>query len=434
MSYKIQTLPSLSQSQLSSQLTSGLVISPPSSPAGAPLRSSSPLSNFNFSMDPIIGGALVSVGSGIISGLFGNKSSKRALQSQRETNEMNYKIWQEQKQHNLDMYNLQNEDAIDFWNMQNDYNTPLAQRQRLEEAGYNPYALLNGGSSEAGAISQASMQGTTPPTMQAPSDIAFQDPIQIGINSALATFQQATNAMFTGQRVGNETNLANSDVILKNLDAVDKKYRNKYVDMMYKYQVDSMKQEFDQKRELFPMLKEQAIIGNSLARAQLAGTLLDNKAKEIQNQWLPVEKQQEYDIKCATLFQMYLNGFKTEAEIKKIFADTALTYAKVTTEGKQQKLIDEKIQTEDLNQVGIDQQNKIRAVDVPTAEQAKELGDAKFEALVSAYELEKSRSGLEKHKTDKEFNSRTAPWYEGSFIWDVKDAIGQWADAVNILK
>ena len=132
------------------------------------------------------------------------------------------------------------------------------------------------------------------------------------------------------------------------------------------------------------MIKEQAIIGNSLARAQLAGTLLDNQAKEIENAWLPKEKQQEYDIKCATLFQMYLNGLKTEAEIKKIFADTALTYAKVATEGKQQKLLDEKIETENLNQVGIDQQNQIRAVDVPTAEQAKQFGEAKFEALVSA--------------------------------------------------
>ena len=62
--------------------------------------SSFSLNSFNFSnstnMDPLIGGALISAGSGIVSGLFGNKSSKRALQAQRETNEMNYKIWQEQ--------------------------------------------------------------------------------------------------------------------------------------------------------------------------------------------------------------------------------------------------------------------------------------------------------------------------------------------------
>lgn len=96
------------------------------------------------------------------------------------------------------------------------------------------------------------MQGTTPPTMQTPSDIAFQDPIQIGINNALATFQQATSAMFTGQRVENETNLANSDVILKNLDAVDKKYRNQYVNMLYDYQVKSMKQEFDLEERTIP--------------------------------------------------------------------------------------------------------------------------------------------------------------------------------------
>lgn len=34
----------------------------------------------------------------------------------------------------------------EMWNKQNAYNTPLAQRQRLKEAGLNPYMMLNGGS------------------------------------------------------------------------------------------------------------------------------------------------------------------------------------------------------------------------------------------------------------------------------------------------
>lgn len=381
MSYKIQTLDSINPA---SQFMNGAIFTPSSfALAGKPLKSN--LTNNNsISMDPIIGGALISAGSGIISSIFGNKSSKRALQSQRETNEMNYKIWQEQKQHNLDMYNLQNEDAIDFWNMQNDYNTPLAQRQRLEEAGYNPYALLNGGSSEAGAISQASMQGTTPPTMQTPSDIAFQDPIQTGINSALATFQQATNAMFTNQRVGNETNLTNSDLILKNLDAVDKKYRNKYVDMMYKYQVDSMKQEFDQKRELFPMLKEQAIIGNSLANAQLAGTLLDNDAKEIENQWLPKEKAKEYDIKCAMWANQVRIGLKTEQEVKNLIAQEILTYVNVSNGKKQGQILDEQVEQSKITTQEMSQDWKINKLD---DWKIKQYSEKKYDAMFTSMEM-----------------------------------------------
>lgn len=44
---------------------------------------------------------------------------------------------------------------IDFWNLQNSYNTPTAQRQRLEDANLNP-ALMYGsgsGSNTAGGLS-----------------------------------------------------------------------------------------------------------------------------------------------------------------------------------------------------------------------------------------------------------------------------------------
>lgn len=38
----------------------------------------------------------------------------------------------------------QNQQQIDFWNMNNKYNTPLAQRARLEQAGYNPDLMVSG--------------------------------------------------------------------------------------------------------------------------------------------------------------------------------------------------------------------------------------------------------------------------------------------------
>ena len=282
------------------------------------------------------------------------------------------------------MYNLQNEDAIEFWNMQNEYNSPLSQRQRLEDAGYNPYSLLDGGSSEAGAISQASMQGTTPPTMQTPSDIAFQDPIQTGINSALATFHQVTNAMFTGQRVGNETNLANSDVILKNLDAVDKKYRNKYVNDLYDYQVKTMKQNFEQDRELFPVLKQQAILANSLSQAQISGTLLDNKAKEIELNWLPKEKEVEYNTKVAMWMNQVRIGLKTEQEVKNLIAQEAYTWTQNSNAQKQGKILDEQIKQEGLKTSRMEQEWQIDKLD---DWKIKQYADKKYDAEFQAMEM-----------------------------------------------
>ena len=79
--------------------------------------------------------ALVPVAAHLVSGIFGNLSANSAanasLKAARETNAMNYKIWQEQKE----------------------YNSAVAQRKRLEEAGLNPYLMMDGGN--AGVMQSA---------------------------------------------------------------------------------------------------------------------------------------------------------------------------------------------------------------------------------------------------------------------------------------
>ena len=49
----------------------------------------------------------------------------------------------------------QNQQQIDFWKMNNGYNTPLAQRARLEQAGYNPDLMVGG----SGNMYQSQMPG-----------------------------------------------------------------------------------------------------------------------------------------------------------------------------------------------------------------------------------------------------------------------------------
>ena len=79
--------------------------------------------------------ALGSLAGGLI-GLSGsNKASKYQYKIAQETNAMNYKIAQEN--------NAFNERMID---KQNEYNSAKNQRKRLEEAGLNPYLMLDGGS------------------------------------------------------------------------------------------------------------------------------------------------------------------------------------------------------------------------------------------------------------------------------------------------
>lgn len=53
----------------------------------------------------------------------------------------------------------QNQQQIDFWNMNNKYNTPLAQRARLEQAGYNPDLMVGG----SGNMFQSQMPSAASP-------------------------------------------------------------------------------------------------------------------------------------------------------------------------------------------------------------------------------------------------------------------------------
>lgn len=87
-----------------------------------------------------------------------SKASKYAanqnLQAVRDTNAQNYKIWQEQKDYDYTK-----------WKEQLAYNTPAAQRERLEAAGINPQLAMNN-ISTGEASSNAG--GQNPPQMEAP--------------------------------------------------------------------------------------------------------------------------------------------------------------------------------------------------------------------------------------------------------------------------
>ena len=103
----------------------------------------------------------------IAGGLFGVGSSvvqnSQNRQNVKETNQMNYKINQMNNQFNERMAMQQRDFQENMWNKENAYNTASAQRQRLEEAGLNPYLMMYGGSAgvaqSVGTGSSASSSG-----------------------------------------------------------------------------------------------------------------------------------------------------------------------------------------------------------------------------------------------------------------------------------
>lgn len=162
---------------------------------------------FDSSAGGIVGGAASLVGSAI--------ASRNSLKAQREVNEMNYKIWGEQRQHNIDMFNMQNQANIDMWNMQNAYNDPSAQIERLSSAGLNPYLAM--GNNPSGVATNAPATGTmnpsNPPTMQAPPPEAFD----IGLGHAVDRIMQGLDLKSRiglnkkqGDKLASETNEINT--------------------------------------------------------------------------------------------------------------------------------------------------------------------------------------------------------------------------------
>ena len=143
-------------------------------------------------MDPILGSALISGASSLLGGLFGSGAQSSAnrtnLQIARETNQMQYQMFQEQNAFNERMYNQMQQ-----------YNTPAAQMQRYQEAGINPY--IAAGNVQSGNA-QSALQSAQPlplHTAQVMPVDAFKDSFsQIG--NVISQYAQNELALSQAQK------------------------------------------------------------------------------------------------------------------------------------------------------------------------------------------------------------------------------------------
>lgn len=123
-------------------------------------------------MEPVTTAALIAGGASFLGNLFGSNSNK-------STNETNLKIARENNQWSEQMMQKQMDYNTMMWEKNNRYNSAAAQRARLEEAGLNPYLMMNGGN--AGVATSASS-----PSLPSPSGATMQSftPDFSGIGSA----------------------------------------------------------------------------------------------------------------------------------------------------------------------------------------------------------------------------------------------------------
>lgn len=112
------------------------------------------MANFGVSFDPL----------GFIGGLIGGFQERKTAQ---ETNLMNYKINQMNNSFNEEQARLARNFQYHMWNETNEYNSASNQRKRLEEAGMNPYMMMNGGSAgTATSVGGPSASASPPIAMQ----------------------------------------------------------------------------------------------------------------------------------------------------------------------------------------------------------------------------------------------------------------------------
>lgn len=248
-----------------------------------------------FKLDSLAAGAIAGAGS-LIGGLLSSSGSRYAarkqLQAVRETNAANLQIAQQNNAFNERM-----------WNLQNDYNTPSAQRARLEAAGINPYLMLDGSST---GVAQSAPTADTSGTQVAPdvgSTIAggYQS---LGSSIASAASQIAQMSFNNDLQKANvaksnaeaqNADLQNQYDLLRNQFAAAqfladlrlKQYQGKISEYDANYLRDSMEDRLDSVKFQNTVAGSQASYYN-----QMAGLYdVQRKIEETNLKWLPREKQ-----------------------------------------------------------------------------------------------------------------------------------------------
>lgn len=199
-------------------------------------------------------GALVGViGAG--ASVAGNVMNKKSVDRTNETNmqiaqmnnEWSEKMAEKQMQYNTEMnekqfgqakelQKIQNDYQTEMWNKTNEYNSASAQRERLEQAGLNPYLMMSGGS----AGSATSMNGSSASVPSAGS-VGLPSPSQVSVQAPQYDFSGVGSSLLAGLDMYNKLKLgaeqADNLGMDKSLKQVELQYKSKQImqDLANKY-------------------------------------------------------------------------------------------------------------------------------------------------------------------------------------------------------
>ena len=237
-----------------------------------------------------VGGALLNAGLGVVGNFLGNKQAEKNQQKQNEFNAQEAqktREWQEK-----------------MWNLNNEYNTPLAQVNRLQDAGLNPNLVYGNGSMQnVSPMASSSAQASSTPFNDsiAARHAKNFDAIMRGLQTAI-TMQELKNKKAEGKNIESNTEKNNAE-------AQESQQRAKNLETENKFNLDT----FDARKvaiELQNQLSEQQRL-KLYADTQTATKQLDQIDAVISN------LQSSTDLNKAQVENIHTNIARTLALLPK---------------------------------------------------------------------------------------------------------------------
>lgn len=284
-------------------------------------------------MDPVVGSAFVTGISGLLGSGISGGMSKRAAKAynkgQKEIAQMNNQWNAQQAAINREWQtserDAQNQWTLEQWNRENEYNSPAAQRARLEEAGYNPYMNGLDGNTAGTGVTSAGVSGVGNPTAEMPNQVPA------AFTMDFSSIGNAINSYYQNQLLANQ---AKGKDIENTFDfQFGSDFRKAQIASLIDGRFEFLNPSYRNLRNLYA--PQQALIDLGKSRQELAGlrtqtqltaaqaflTGLQGKAQEIMNKYLPAQQQMQLYSYSANLFSQYAQGLLSLATIKNRLAE-----------------------------------------------------------------------------------------------------------------
>lgn len=245
----------------------------------------------SFSIIPALIGAAGAIGGALL----GNHSQSNANSTNMAINQMN-NAFNEKEALRARQFQLE------MWNRENEYNTASAQRQRLSEAGLNPYLMMDGSSAgTAGSVGSTSQASAAQPLQVNPMDYSsFAN--TLARSAEMSYQQQQSNAMVSNLQGQKDLAFAEANQIFSNIDwgKLSPEYRR----WMRDTGVVRAQLNYDTDRQNLDNLRWT----NKIQRAERTSLLLSNESKKVLNKYLDQSEQLRLNVSAAQYYDMMAAG------------------------------------------------------------------------------------------------------------------------------